>query len=936
MRFLANGPSIPDDLLVARDAGDVIFFCGAGVSRHRAGLPDFIKLAGEVIKQLGAGEKSLAYKLLNRIQEMRPMDGVGGLVSIDRIFSLLERLFERKELRAAVARSIRPAANADLSAHRTLIDLSRGRDGNVRLVTTNFDLLFEACIDGIPCAGPPVLPDPRSPNFGGIVHLHGRVDPSYAGPADEEFILSSADFGRAYLSDSWATHFIQSLLARFQIVFVGYAADDPPVQYLLEALNLNAGNRSRLFAFLPGSNVDDTALWEHRGVSAIPFDSSLGFDSLWDSLAAWAERARDVDGWYVNLLATAAAGPAAVDPHIRGQIAHVLSTREGTRRVSVAAVPLPASWLLALDPRLRYEKPGWIEPYDKSSERIDPYQSLALDFDTPPQPIDEDTFNKTRATPDGSWDVFAPTRSDQAEVQDHGLGDFCGDRAAMSGALSKRLSHFAIWFHRIAHQPIALWWAAGRGPLHTQTVEMIEVGLRHDPDRWSDELRRGWRLLIAAWSDRRGSPDQLYHDLSRCVMQEGWAESLVRNYAALFQPKLRVERRFGLRHPLTWTDTSPPSSLLCYNVDYPHPYKELVVPDRLLSYTVSRFRENLDLARSLEAEISDGQRAYMETTRAGDGDPPIPYDSYGLTGPIAQLQSLMERLVEVARDLARAELARWPVVDDHIFARLRIWASSSAITAPSEAAEILLGFPDEVFWGSQHQRDLLYAIRDRWRDFSAKERVHFEKRLRTSSFPWQNDPPKGKVRVAAHRRLDRLHWLTSQGVTFSFDVTREMAALRSIATDWSERTGQEAANSHAPKVQSIMSDVSPRMLDDLPISEILDQARQASEADLFNSFERRPFSGLAMEKPSRALAALSNAARKGRCTGSLLVGVSPCRQTRDRPHPTSPRHNRPARIIAAGCAERHCLPSRRVATGVGRPLVQRTGAGARLAVAAAH
>ena len=58
MRFLANGPSIPDDLLIARDAGDVIFFCGVGVSRHGAGLPDFLKLGGDVIDLLGAGDKS--------------------------------------------------------------------------------------------------------------------------------------------------------------------------------------------------------------------------------------------------------------------------------------------------------------------------------------------------------------------------------------------------------------------------------------------------------------------------------------------------------------------------------------------------------------------------------------------------------------------------------------------------------------------------------------------------------------------------------------------------------------------------------------------------------------------------------------------------------------------------------------------------------------
>jgi hypothetical protein len=63
MRFISDGPDIPDDLLIARDAGDVIFLCGAGVSQHRAKLPDFLTLGRDVISQLGAGKNSLAAKL---------------------------------------------------------------------------------------------------------------------------------------------------------------------------------------------------------------------------------------------------------------------------------------------------------------------------------------------------------------------------------------------------------------------------------------------------------------------------------------------------------------------------------------------------------------------------------------------------------------------------------------------------------------------------------------------------------------------------------------------------------------------------------------------------------------------------------------------------------------------------------------------------------
>ncbi|MGV1793560.1 SIR2 family protein [Rhizobium sp. A37_96] len=867
MRFLANGPSIPDDLLVARDAGDVIFFCGAGVSRHRAGLPDFIKLGGDVIKLLGAGEKSLARKLFDRIGEMKPMDGVGGLIATDRIFSLLEREFEKKDIENAVARAIHPTDPVDLSAHQTLVDLSRGRDGVVRIVTTNFDLLFEASGEEIGAYGPPP-PDPRGGHFAGIVHLHGRVNNDYSGAGDEEFIISSADFGRAYLSDGWATRFMQALLARFQIVFVGYAADDPPVQYLLEALNLKAGSRSRLFAFQAGNNDDDAALWEHRGVRAISFDNSKSYDPLWDSLAAWATRARDVDAWYEALLAAASAGPVPLDSHVRGQIAHVISTREGARRLGIATTTLAASWLLVFDPHERYASPGPLDGDDESLGRFDPYQSLALDFDTPPQPADDGDDWRDRKIPEGAWDGFAPTRADQ-EDQQFGFGEFRGGGAGMAGTLSERMRNLAIWFTRVAHQPIALWWAAGRGPLHPRLVDSIQSWLRQEPDRWPADIRDGWRRLIASWSDRRVPPDHGYFDLRHRVEREGWSESLVRAYADLFRPQLRIERKFGIGHPLTWTDANRPTALLSYGVDYPHPHGELTIPEMQLAYAVTRFRDNLALARSMEAEISGADHIYMQTTRADDGEPAIAYDSYGITGPIAQFQGLMARLAATAPALARAEIAAWPVDDHYIFGRLRIWAAGSQATSPTESADILLGFPDDVFWGSTHQRDLLYAIRDRWSEYAAEERARIEARLLTTSYPWTEKTRGGKTRAEAHYRLDRLQWLNDQGVTFSFNFDAEKTALRLLAPDWTEQSAMHAADSNAPVVRSVEVDINPGTLDDVPVSEILDRAGLASMPDFFDLEEHRPFTGLAEVRPVRALAALSDAARKGNVPASF-------------------------------------------------------------------
>src|SRR5688572_13244062 len=136
MRFFAEGPFIPDELLVARDEGRVIFFCGAGVSRARAGLPDFFELAQQVTETLGVSSDSPAKRLIEEARAIESRTGLTGLISADRVFGVLEREFLVKDIQAAVAKALKPSPTANLSAHQIMLDLARGPDGKVRLVTT--------------------------------------------------------------------------------------------------------------------------------------------------------------------------------------------------------------------------------------------------------------------------------------------------------------------------------------------------------------------------------------------------------------------------------------------------------------------------------------------------------------------------------------------------------------------------------------------------------------------------------------------------------------------------------------------------------------------------------------------------------------------------------------------------------------------------------
>lgn len=95
-------------------------------------------------------------------------------------------------------------------------------------MTTNFDLLFETGSgnEHLKRHIPPAFPDLNfGSEIGGITYLHGRLDDSAA--ATHSYVLSSADFGRAYLSEGWATNFIRNLLERYTVVLVGYQADAP-------------------------------------------------------------------------------------------------------------------------------------------------------------------------------------------------------------------------------------------------------------------------------------------------------------------------------------------------------------------------------------------------------------------------------------------------------------------------------------------------------------------------------------------------------------------------------------------------------------------------------------------------------------------------------------------------------------------------------------
>jgi hypothetical protein len=344
MKFSANGPAIPDRLVDESLHGRVVFLCGAGISKS-AGLPLFKELVDRIFTRLAEkkddGEEA-AYRL-GRFEEV--------------LGSLARRLADPRKLQDAVAEELAAEDVHDLTAHINLLRLSRDFEGKSIVVTTNFDTLFERAarslgerrsMEALSFAGAQV-PAPGGPRFQGIVHLHGRLADPMLGLPRTDLVLTSAEFGDAYLRSGWAARFLFDLCRCATVVLVGYRADDPPVRYILNILEADRARFPDLrpvyaFASFDEQGADaELAKWELIAVSAIPHHvQGDDFSPLWEDLARWADLAERPREWRTNRLGELAARQfASLETWELDQAAWALRHADGARAASSLGLSEP-------------------------------------------------------------------------------------------------------------------------------------------------------------------------------------------------------------------------------------------------------------------------------------------------------------------------------------------------------------------------------------------------------------------------------------------------------------------------------------------------------------------------------------------------------------------------------------------------------------------
>jgi hypothetical protein len=830
MRFYADGPNIPDQLLELRDQGKVVFFCGAGVSRNE-GLDDFEQLTQAVLDHFDPPESFDSY------QTFYSSNKEHSISILDQVFYFLHQEFGVNEVNQVVAERL-SSNEKTAKSHQNILRISSNLDGIPQVVTTNFDHLFESSAS----TPTPIYEAPSLPNLkltgsvSGITYLHGKLK----SPQDEnhDYILSSADFGRAYLSQAWATEFVRSLLENFTVVLLGYQAEDPPIKYLLQGLNHHSSIRQHsIYAF--DNNDDSQSKWRDKGV--IPIVSNNYID-LWKSIEAWAERADNPRDWRTKTLELATKKPQELQAFERGKIAHIVHTTAGAKAFSTLKPKAHPEWLCVFDPKCRMAE---IAKNLTDNTTFDPSEAYGLDDDPSREEIKSKGIKVYEERNLLNWNT-----GDTKNTRPLNLTDSYQD-------MPNRLFALAQWITFIIDSPITVWWILKQDRLHSRLLDMINSAIKRN-DTLHIKAKDYWNLTISYHQHQyfSESKSNLQFNLFDDIKRYGWSNSVLNDFETVTTPSINADTPFiGLgraKPPYENWEHINSFDLAHWKIEgIDIGSEELNVPYETLPQIFRILETQLLKQESLRHTAHEyrlgSATCYQEREFKGrhdDGDKLLDL-----------FLTIFKQLIKIHPKLAKNHVLTWQTDRTEYFGILTLFTmNQGSLFSSDEVFDYLITLDNQVFWDSNVCRELLFLIMDRYSELSESQ----QKKLIDKLFSGPKINPENGITVEEVTRATcrYIRRLQLGGVKINSIQQEKFEELSSTLPDWSDEWAQHITQIDNGGSYHVSTDESAGPLEKAPIDSIADLAIKVGTRDIGERVEIKPFIGLVKKSPRKALLAL--------------------------------------------------------------------------------
>ncbi len=564
----------------------------------------------------------------------------------------------------------------------------------------------------------PLLPVPKN-RWDDLVYLHGLLP---LAPSDSELdhlVVSSGDFGLAYLIERWAARFVSELFRHYTVCFVGYSLNDPVLRYMMDAL---AADRQRgevsleMYAFGSYKKSKEAAYeaeWRAKNVTPILYQETKAHQYLHKTLQRWSATYRDgVRGKELIIVKEAIANPLirTREDDFVGRVLWALSHESG----------LPAKRFAEMNPVPSLD---WLEPLRENRYR----QGDLGRFGVPAKPDRDDKLAFSlmcRPAPYGLAPLMA----------------LC-DAGATGSQWDDVMVHLAHWLTRHLDDPTLVLWLAKRGgQLHERFTWLVDKRLDEISklERGGDNdkldrlraaapravprplLRTVWRLLLSGriTSGRQGD---LYSWKKR-LQRDGWVPSLRLSLRELLTPciQLREPFRWGggageekepqhLKEILDWElklRASHVHSVLRILPDSPE--WQVALPDLLPDFTVL-LRDTLDLMRELGSADERNDHSYVHQPSISKH--PQNRNFHDWTALIELNRDAWLALAHRSVEQARLVAQQWQQTPYPLFKRLAFFAAAQeTIVPPPLALDWLLSDNGWWLWSVETQRETLRLL----------------------------------------------------------------------------------------------------------------------------------------------------------------------------------------------------------------------------------